>query len=98
MERVASDAELLDIPGLVAGKPGAGVGLVIFVCLWQAASHESRSRSGVVIAVWRCWCCSGKASSCTSCLSNVKAPFGTQSVSAFQPSILITPIMVQFTL
>ena len=62
MERVALDAELLDIPGLVAGKHSAGVGLVIFVSLWQAASPESRGRSGVVTAVWRCWCCSGKAS------------------------------------
>ena len=50
MEPVASDVESLDIPGLVVGRPGAGVGLAIFVSLWRAAAHESRARGG-----WRCF-------------------------------------------
>ncbi len=34
---------MLDIPGLVEEQPNAG--------LWQAAAHESRGVSGVVVAV-----------------------------------------------
>ena len=58
MEPVASDAEALDIPGLVVGKSGAGVGLAIFVSLWRAAAQGSRARSGCrcfsvsVLVVW----------------------------------------------
>ena len=58
MEPVASDAESLDIPGLVVGKSGVGVGLAIFVCLWRAAAHRSGARSGCrcfsvsVLVVW----------------------------------------------
>ena len=42
---------MLDIPGLVEEQPSAGVGLVIFVSLWQAAAHESWGVSGVVVVV-----------------------------------------------
>lgn len=43
MEPVASDAESLDIPGLVVGKSGAGVGLVICVSLAGSSSREPGS-------------------------------------------------------
>ena len=76
-ERIASDAELLDIPGLTVGNPSAGFGSAIFASLWRTVA-ERRARSDIAVAMYCCWCCRGKAFSCTNWLNDVRALCSTK--------------------